>query len=74
MTHADLDAMPVAEKIQLMESLWESLSNDAIAASAVPAWHGDVLAERGVLLDQGQEHVSAWGDAKICIQNQITKQ
>jgi hypothetical protein len=64
MTHANLDAMPVAEKIQLMESLWESLSNNAIAALAVPAWHGDLLDERGALLDQGQKHVSAWGDGK----------
>lgn len=71
MTHADLAAMPIAEKIQLMESLWESLSNDVIAVSAVPAWHGDVLAERGALLDQGQAHISAWGDAKQRIHDQM---
>jgi len=42
MTQTDLAKMPISEKIQLMESLWESLSNDAVAAAAVPAWHGDV--------------------------------
>ena len=64
MTQTDLAKMPISEKIQLMESLWESLSNDAVAAAAVPAWHGDVLTKRSVLLDQGQEPASAWGDAK----------
>lgn len=71
MTRADLANMPVAEKIQLMESLWESLSNEA--AATVPAWHGDVLTERGALLDQGQEPLSSWGDAKQRIRDQIAK-
>jgi hypothetical protein len=73
MTHTDLAKMPVAEKIQLMESLWESLSNDALADTAVPAWHGDVLAARRALLDQGKEPVSAWGDAKQRIRGQTAK-
>jgi hypothetical protein len=72
MTHADLLTMPIAEKIQLMESLWESLSNDAIAA--IPPWHSEVLAERGALLDQGQEPVADWSDAKQRIRDQIAKQ
>lgn len=74
MTHTDLAKMPVSEKIQLMESLWESLSNDAVAAAAVPAWHGDVLANRQVLLDQGEEPVSNWGDAKQRIRDQTAKE
>lgn len=72
MIHADLAAMPVAEKIALMESLWESLSHDAAAASAVPAWHAEELARRGALLDQGQESVSGWDDAKQRIREQAT--
>lgn len=74
MTYADLATMPVAEKIQLMESLWESLSNDGLAASAVPEWHADVLNERSALLDRGDETVSAWSDAKQRIRDQIAKQ
>jgi hypothetical protein len=74
MTHTDLAKMPVSEKIQLMESLWESLSNDAVAAAAVPAWHGDVLANRQVLLDQGEEPESTWGDAKQRIRDQTAKE
>lgn len=30
MTHADLAALPVAEKIQLMEALWDSLCDDPL--------------------------------------------
>jgi hypothetical protein len=73
MTHTDLAKMPISEKIQLMELLWGSLSNDAVAAAAVPAWHGDVLAKRRVPLDQGEEPVSTWGDAKQRIRDQTAK-
>jgi putative addiction module component (TIGR02574 family) len=74
MTRTDLAKMPISEKIQLMESLWESLSSDAGAASVVPAWHGDVLAKRAEQIDQGEESVSAWGDAKQRIRDQTAKQ
>lgn len=74
MTHTDLAKMPVSEKIQLMEWLWESLSNDTIATTVVPAWHGDVLSKRQVLLDQGDEPVSTWGDAKQRIRDQAAKE
>lgn len=74
MTQTDLAKMPISEKIQLMESLWESLTNDPVTAEVVPDWHGDVLAKRAVMLDQGQETVSAWGDAKQRIRDQIAKQ
>lgn len=74
MTQTDLAKMPISEKIQLMESLWESLTNDPVTAEVVPTWHGDVLAKRAVMLDQGQETVSAWGDAKQRIRDQTAKQ
>ena len=74
MTNTDLAKMPISEKIQLMESLGESLNSDAVADAAVPAWHGDVLTKRSVPLDQGQEPVSAWCDAKQRIRVQTAKQ
>jgi hypothetical protein len=74
MTDADLAGMAVAEKIQLMESLWNSLSNDSVENSAIPPWHGDVLAERGLLLDQGKEPLSTWGEAKQRIRIQAARQ
>jgi hypothetical protein len=74
MTHTDLAKMPVSEKIQLMESLGESLSSSDANTAAIPAWHGDVLAKRQVMLDQGEESISAWSDAKQRIRNRTTKE
>lgn len=73
MTHADLAALPVAEKIQLMEALWGSLCDDPDAAAAIPAWHDEVLAERALQLDQGSEELTPWNEAKHRIRTQITK-
>lgn len=64
MTHLDIAALPVAEKLQLMESLWDSLCREDLGASAVPAWHQEVLAERLSRLDSGEEPLSTWQDAK----------
>lgn len=72
MTIADIADMPVAEKLQLMESLWESLSQNA--TSAVPEWHGEELASRGKRLDQGLESISPWNEAKQRIHLQIAGQ
>ena len=73
MTHADLAALPVAERIQLMEVLWDSLCDDPAAAAAIPAWHDEVLAERALQLDQGSEELAPWNEAKQRIRAQITK-
>ena len=73
MTHADLAALPIAEKIQLMEALWSSLCDDSAAAAAIPAWHGEVLAERALQLDQGGEELAPWNEAKQRIRAQIAK-
>lgn len=73
MTHADLAALPVAEKILLMEALWDSLCDDPTAAAAIPAWHDEVLAERALQLDQGNEELAPWNEAKQNIRTQITK-
>ena len=41
-----LDEMTVAEKLQLMETLWSDLSRHADALES-REWHGEILAERG---------------------------
>lgn len=40
MTHTDLAKMPVSEKTQLMESLWESVSSSEASAAAIPKAFG----------------------------------
>ena len=54
MTTADIAKLPVAEKLLLMERLWDALRVQA-DSSVVPAWHKDVLAERLSRLDAGDD-------------------
>ena len=53
-TTIDINVMPVADRLRLMESLWDSLCDAKNANDALPAWHDDVLAERMVRLDDDQ--------------------
>jgi len=65
-----LDQMSVEEKIQTMESLWDSLlhENSEIAS---PDWHGEVLAEREVAIERGEARFEDWEAAKEKIRKQI---
>ena len=59
----DLGKMSVADKLQLMEDLWQDLASgpDEIVS---PAWHGEVLAERERLTASGEEKFIDWEVAK----------
>lgn len=59
----------MAEKLKLMEKLWDALRAQA-DSGVVPVWHTDILAERLRRLDSGNEPVSPWGDAKERIRAQ----
>jgi putative addiction module component (TIGR02574 family) len=59
-----LEAMSVAEKVQLMERVWQSLSSRPEDVSS-PEWHRDVLEERRRRLADGRATVSPWEDAKV---------
>lgn len=61
---ADIDALPAAERVRLMETLWESLSKDATDPGLTPEWHRQVLDQRAAKLTAGEESVSNWSDAK----------
>ena len=65
-----LDKMSVEEKIQTMESLWDSLlhENSEIAS---PDWHREVLAEREAAIEQGKTQFEDWETAKEKIRKQI---
>lgn len=59
----DLNKMTTADKLRLMEDLWQNLlAMDPAVAS--PAWHGDVLAERDRLVASGEEQFIDWAIAK----------
>ena len=66
-----LDNMSVAEKIQLMEAIWDDLCrNDTDIPS--PDWHGQVLEERQARIDSGDATFSDWEDAKRRIRDRTS--
>ena len=71
MTTVDIVAMPVAEKLKLMETLWDSLYIHSAVGVASPAWHGAVLEERLRRLASGEETVAPWKEAKERIRAQV---
>jgi putative addiction module component (TIGR02574 family) len=48
-----LDQMTVEEKLQLMDILWDDLSQNA-GDIPPPAWHGELLAARQREIDEGR--------------------
>jgi putative addiction module component (TIGR02574 family) len=58
-----IEALSGAEKIQLLESVWESLCAHPCDVRS-PEWHREVLDERTRRLEDGRATISAWPDAK----------
>ncbi|MDX8126485.1 addiction module protein [Methylomonas sp. BW4-1] len=65
-----LKEMSVAEKIGMMEELWNDLSTRAADYSS-PDWHGHLLAERKRLAESGEIGFTDWEAAKREIQDRI---
>jgi putative addiction module component (TIGR02574 family) len=53
---SELDALPVAERLQLLEDVWVSLEQDAEAVPS-PDWHLDELDKR---LDRPTANTRPW--------------
>jgi hypothetical protein len=62
-----LDALTVAEKVRLLEQVWQSLccQPDALIS---PEWHADVLVERHQRLLDGSATRIPWYEAKARLQ------
>jgi hypothetical protein len=58
-----LDEMTVAEKLQLMEVLWENLSKNPDDVPS-PLWHKEVLDECRRKAESGEEQFIDWEKAK----------
>lgn len=58
-----IETLSLAEKLILMERLWEDLSRRP-ADIPTPDWHGDVLAKRVAAVREGKTSFVAWDDAK----------
>jgi len=58
-----LATMSVSEKIQMMETLWENLTQQSQDITS-PTWHHDLLLQREKLLENQQDHFVDWNEAK----------
>ncbi|MFW6241072.1 MAG: addiction module protein [Thermodesulfobacteriota bacterium] len=58
-----IEKMSLAEKLQLMERLWDDLARHHKDLPS-PDWHGDVLAERMKAIQEGRTGFEDWEAAK----------
>lgn len=65
-----LESMTVEEKLQAMESLWDSLCAKAENMTA-QAWHGELLAQREQAIKDGMDQFEDWEHAKKEIRRQL---
>jgi hypothetical protein len=63
MSLLEIQQMPRAEKLRLMETLWIELSRDEGEFES-PAWHGLALAETAQRYAEGKEQALDWEQAK----------
>lgn len=70
MAYPDIATLPVAEKLQLMESLWDALCRETRGAPETPAWHQAEIEQRIARLASGEETTSPWEEAKKRIREQ----
>jgi hypothetical protein len=70
LTIEQIDEMTVAEKLQAMEILWESLARNSQSVP-LPAWHGEVLAARQRQIEQGQAEFHSLDEVRQNIRNLI---
>lgn len=63
MTTEAVRKLPRAEKLRLMETLWEELSRVEGELES-PAWHAEELAKTEQRLAEGKEQILDWETAK----------
>ena len=66
-----LDQMTFAEKLHLMETLWDHLTRKPGDLPS-PAWHEEVLQDCRQRADSGAEQFSDWEAAKEEIRRQVS--
>ena len=70
-TTPPLNQTSIAEKLRAMEALWAGSSRDE-AQFESPAWHGDVLRDRGEKIKTGRESFMDWEAAKKQLRDRLT--
>jgi putative addiction module component (TIGR02574 family) len=60
---AEIQQLPLREKLMVMEALWESIARDEDRLE-VSQWHKDILDEREKLAQEGRAKFIDWEAAK----------
>ena len=68
-TQLQIDQMTMAEKLRIMEELWDDLRSRA-GDVPMPQWHKDLLDERERLIETGEAQFDDWDAAKKRITEQ----
>jgi putative addiction module component (TIGR02574 family) len=68
MSIAEIRQLPLNEKMQIMEALWEDLRAH-YEGQPVPEWHKEILDSRHQALEEGREQVLEWDDVKDSLGN-----
>ena len=63
MSIAEIRQLPLNEKLQIMEAIWEDLRAHAEQVP-VPGWHRDLLDARRKAVEEGREQILDWDEAK----------
>jgi putative addiction module component (TIGR02574 family) len=63
MSIAEVRQLPLSEKLQIMEAIWEDLRAQA-GQIPVPAWHKELLDERRKAVEEGREEILDWDSIK----------
>jgi len=60
---AEIQQLPLTEKLQIMEAIWEDLRLQADQVP-VPQWHKDLLDARRKAVDENREEILEWDEIK----------
>ncbi len=66
-----LSKLSVAQKLDLMETLWADLTRDGKKLKS-PAWHETILKDREEAYEAGKVAVSDWEQAKKRIKKKVS--
>jgi hypothetical protein len=65
-----LKRMTLAQKMEVLEQVWDSVRQEEAQLDS-PAWHGEILAERRHLVEEGKAKFSPWNEAKERLRRKI---
>ena len=66
-----LAKMTLAQKLDLIETLWDDISKDEKALES-PSWHAEVLQDRQKALETGKASARDWEEAKERIKRNVS--